>query len=82
MSGYNTDPKFKSMSLQYRRSNGDGTWISFPDLWEKYNPKWEGRAGIVGPYDTLSHRNYDFFDWNTLGFDAVSYTHLDQQYPV
>ncbi|MBK9734486.1 MAG: T9SS type A sorting domain-containing protein [Saprospiraceae bacterium] len=73
VSGYNTDPKFKSMSLQYRRSNGDGTWIAFPDLSEKYNPKWEGRPGIVGPYDTLSHRNYDFFDWNTLGFNDGDY---------
>jgi Concanavalin A-like lectin/glucanases superfamily/Secretion system C-terminal sorting domain len=73
VSGYNTDPKFKSLSLQHRRSNGDGTWIAFSGISEKYNPKWEGRAGIVGPYDTLSHRNYDFFDWNTLGFNDGDY---------
>jgi hypothetical protein len=73
VSGYNTDPKFKSISLQYRRSNGDGTWIAFPGLSEKYNPKWEKRDSIVGPYDTLSHRNYDFFDWNTFGFNDGDY---------
>ena len=73
ISGYNTDPKFKSIILQYRRTNGDGTWIAFPGVSEKYNPDWEGRGGIVGPYDTLSHTKYDFFNWNTLGFDDGYY---------
>ncbi len=73
VSGYNEDPKFESINLQYRRANGDGTWIAFPGGSKKYNPKWEGRSGIVGTYDTLSHKNYDFFDWNTTGFNDGEY---------
>lgn len=73
VSGYSEDPKFEYMILQYRRANGDGTWNAFPGLSKKYNPKWEHRGTLVGPYDTLSHKNYDFFDWNTTGFDDGEY---------
>lgn len=73
VSGYSEDPKFEYMILQYRLANGDGTWNAFPGISKKYNPKWEHRGTLVGPYDTLSHKNYDFFDWNTTGFADGEY---------
>lgn len=71
--GYNEDPTFKLMRMQYRRTNGDGTWINIQDNAERYNPHWAGRDTLSGVYDTLSHKKYDFFEWNTLGLADGEY---------
>ena len=68
VSGYNQDPNFKLIRMQYRRSNGDGSWINIPGVSEKYNPHWSGRDSIPFPYDTLDKRNYDIFEFNTASF--------------
>jgi hypothetical protein len=65
ISGYNTDPNFKEVRMQYRKANSDGTWKKIS---EKYNPFWAGRDTLTGAYDTLDQRKYDIFEWDTDEF--------------
>lgn len=64
----NTD--FQLIRVQYRRSDGDGTWINLPQpyLSAKYNPNWSGytNQSALGPAFTQ-------FLFNTTGLEDGDY---------
>jgi hypothetical protein len=73
---YNIDPKFKLIRMQYRRVNGDGTWININNgdgSHERYNPHWQGFDNLMTSSDTLSKNRYDFFFWETAPFEDGEY---------
>lgn len=76
INGYNTDPKFRLIRAQYRKTNGDGTWINInlgDGSHEKYNPQWEGLEDLPVRPDTLSRNRYDSFFWNTESLEDGEY---------
>ncbi|MCB0531193.1 MAG: T9SS type A sorting domain-containing protein [Lewinellaceae bacterium] len=71
VSGYDRNSKdFQLIRVQYRRANGDGTWINItgPNGAERYNPNWSGS----GQTDTLEP-GFTQFLWETAGLGDGPY---------
>lgn len=70
VSGYDlTNSDFKSVKVQWRRSDGDGTWNDFVGtITQRFNPNWSGytNQNALGPVFTQ-------FNWNTNGFEDGDY---------
>ena len=70
VSGYDlNNSEFKSVKVQWRRSDGDGTWNDFVGtITQRFNPNWTGytNQSALGPVFTQ-------FNWNTNGFEDGEY---------
>lgn len=79
VSGYDLNsPDFQLVRVQYRRTNGNGTWINLPTppngFYEAFNPKWSGFDTIPNHPDTLLlNPNFTQFIWETAGIEDGEY---------
>ncbi len=74
-SGYNLlEPNFKLVRMQFRPSDGDGTWVNIDGVNEIYNPNWIGFGNNPPPMgtDTLKPVFTNFF-WDTEGLADGDY---------
>ncbi|HUR29943.1 MAG TPA: LamG domain-containing protein, partial [Saprospiraceae bacterium] len=66
-SGYDlSEPQFKLVRMQYRKSDGDGTWVNIPGVKEMFNPNWMFYDTFTVKPDTLRPIFTRFF-WSTTG---------------
>lgn len=74
VSGYDTlVSDFQLVRVQYRRSNGDGTWINIPGISDRYNPNWSGYAALPNPKPPVLQAGFTQFFWETTGLSDGPY---------
>jgi len=74
VSGYDTlVPDFQLVRVQYRRSNGDGTWINIPGISDRHNPNWSGYAALPNPKPPVLQAGFTQFFWETTGLSDGPY---------
>ena len=74
VSGYDTlVPDFQLVRAQYRRSDGDGTWINIPGISDRYNPNWSGFAALPNPKPPVLQPGFTQFFWETTGLSDGPY---------
>jgi hypothetical protein len=74
VSGYDTTvTDFQLVRVQYRRSNGDGTWINIPGISDRYNPNWSGFAALPNPKPPVLQPGFTQFFWETTGLSDGPY---------
>lgn len=66
-------PDFQRIKLQYRPSNGNGTWINMVDTFIRYNPKWSGFAALPLPKPPVLRPDFTQFVWETAGIADGNY---------
>lgn len=66
-------PDFQRIKLQYRPSNGNGTWFNIVDTFQRYNPKWSGFAALPLPKPPVLRPDFTQFSWETAGIADGNY---------
>lgn len=68
------EPNFKLIRMQFRPSDGNGTWLNIDGVNEIYNPNWIGFGNNPPPMgiDTLKPVFTNFF-WDTEGYADGDY---------
>lgn len=74
VSGYDTTAvDFQLVRVQYRRSDGDGTWINIPGVSDIYNPSWSGYSTLPAPLPPTLGQDFTQFFWDTQGLSDGPY---------
>ncbi len=68
-----TEASFKLIRVQYRRSNGDGTWINIPGISDRYNPNWVDFDALPEPKPPVLQPDFTQFFWETTGLSDGPY---------
>ncbi|MBP6235401.1 MAG: T9SS type A sorting domain-containing protein [Saprospiraceae bacterium] len=66
-------PDFQRIKLQYRPSNGNGTWFNIVDTFQRYNPEWSGFAALPIPKPPVLRPDFTQFSWETAGIADGNY---------
>ena len=68
VSGYDTSATdFQLVRLQYRPSDGDGSWINVTPLSDIYNPNWSGYDALPDPKPSTLQPGFTQYYWQTAG---------------
>ncbi len=74
VSGYDLSATdFQRIKLQYKESNGNGTWFNIVDTFERYNPKWSLLSTLTIPNPPLLRPDFTQFIWETAGLPDGNY---------
>ncbi|HMU03325.1 MAG TPA: hypothetical protein PJ990_06860, partial [Saprospiraceae bacterium] len=74
VSGYDLSATdFQRIKLQYKESNGNGTWFNIVDTFERYNPKWSLLSTLTIPNPPLLRPDFTQFIWETAGIQDGNY---------
>lgn len=66
-------PDFQRIKLQYRPSNGNGTWFNIVDTFQRYNPEWSGFTALPIPKPPVLRPDFTQFSWETAGIADGNY---------
>jgi len=73
VSGYDLSATdFQRIKLQYKLSNGNGTWFNIVDTFQRYNPNWSGFDSFPLPKPIL-RPDFTQFIWETAGLSDGDY---------
>lgn len=74
VSGYDTSATdFQLVRLQYRPSDGDGSWINVTPLSDIYNPNWSGYDALPDPKPSTLQPGFTQYYWQTAGLSDGPY---------
>ena len=74
VSGYDLSATdFQRIKLQYKLSNGNGTWFNIVDTFQRYNPNWSGFDALPLPKPPVLRPDFTQFVWETAGIADGDY---------
>jgi hypothetical protein len=74
VSGYDLSATdFQRIKLQYKLSNGNGTWFNIVDTFQRYNPNWSGFDTLPLPKPPVLRPDFTQFIWETAGLSDGDY---------